>query len=951
MKLLDSQTGKSYEFPDDVSEQEVQQFLQRERSNIQKVPLSELREQPSALQEAIQPGGLASPENVGALSGGLMGASYGAAFGPVGAALGGVAGAGLGALTGRAGEVLSRQLYGQRASGPVPGTVPLEMHPQPTLSQDVADIGAASQRGMIAEAMGQIGGRALVKGVGVLAEPFVGRVDPSRATPKTFREVQERARLNASAEKLGIPTSAGVQTKHRGVSLLERMTEDVPLGVQPAEEFTKVQRQAIETAIDDFTGALAPRTMRDALTSGQSAQAAKLARQEKAEQAASRLYNNVAELVGDQKFTAENLREAGARLTRVEQELSGFTTPSGARMSQLQPNLSMVPEPQPQGFGPAGPSIRNVTPALQAQQRAAYEAGLQGVDELGTAAETQSLSAFVRSRGGVPLAREGFTGEQRALLQSKQLPGLFNREATHTIEEIAQQAREAGYPIDPNDLQGSFMKLLEQDARAGGNVKAQVFANPARRVSAEFTQWAEEGLGQDAVTRAQLREVLGGGKYRDLEHATQVAIETGDDALLRAVNQAGERMDLSPLPLQRSETGTLAQKLGLTRPDYAVDPNKLPGAFVAEHQLDVPRPLSFQTLREIQSRLGELARNAGQAGQRRVAGQYKMLFRAVTKDIEAIGETIPEVGPALQQANTFYRTKVVAPFFQDFFTKGKRAFDNADPQDVAAIVFRPGVSQQHVQLVKEAVGPKAYDGMLAAHMQESVSRAVNPQTGQFEVGRFLTQWGPKQYRDTSLQEMFGQRYADFRELRDVLQNIQDSALGAANPSGTGRRIGTAGQFTGIISFALNNPGATVGGLIGGALGKKAYGDAGMIAGGLAGGVAGNYLGGELDLLPGGEYAGGLATAGGIVALSPIGLSRILFHPQGIKWLTTGLQVSPGTETALKLSARLIALANKPTPAEASPVEELRNQIEEKTGKRVVSPPKTFREALQGMTVQ
>ena len=57
------------------------------------------------IERQISPGGIASPESVGALGGGAIGMTAGTPFGPLGMALGGLAGAGVGGMLGRGSEM------------------------------------------------------------------------------------------------------------------------------------------------------------------------------------------------------------------------------------------------------------------------------------------------------------------------------------------------------------------------------------------------------------------------------------------------------------------------------------------------------------------------------------------------------------------------------------------------------------------------------------------------------------------------------------------------------------------------------------------------------------------------------------------------------------------------------------------------------------------------------
>ncbi len=235
--------GQTHQFPDDATPDEIRAVLSKAK------PVFVLREQPSRLEESISPGGIASPENVGIIGGGLTGALYGAPFAPpFGAAVGGLLGAGGGALLGRGGEMLKEKFFGPYRT---PGTEPLKQ-PKRTFTEVAKELGEASERGITAQALGEVGGAAFGK---VLA-PFA---------PKLSSEAKQAA---ATAKKYGIGLTAA-ETFDSG---LGSRVESVPgrslFGASKVKQFAETRSEQAATAMRDFADSLSPGLAKDYETVG-----------------------------------------------------------------------------------------------------------------------------------------------------------------------------------------------------------------------------------------------------------------------------------------------------------------------------------------------------------------------------------------------------------------------------------------------------------------------------------------------------------------------------------------------------------------------------------------------------------------------------------------------------------------------------------------------------------
>lgn len=474
-------------------------------------------------------------------------------------------------------------------------------------------------------------------------------------------------------------------------------------------------------------------------------------------------------------------------------------------------------------------------------------------------------------------------------------------------------------------------------------------SNILQRSGTDFADQVAPGVSRDLSTLASY--------LRDARSVNQDAAEAAGHKLYDAVEQAAGTQplptpNLTDLALKIQQkadvlggyANTAERKLGgLAQEGRLGPPAALQGLSANYYQQALQQlagmgvspggELPFSLLRDIQSRSGALASAAERAGDHQLAGIYKQAYMAATDDIGNLSTVKPQLGPLLDTANEYWKRQVVAPFYErlpkdmgGLPNLATQAFKNAQPSDVVPRLAGPGVTPEIVEQAQRAVGPDNMQQAVAGVFHDLATRQAISSDGTFSLDRMLTKLRPENYNPDALEKLLGpQRYGDLQQLQDVWQGIKRSGTPGANPSGTGQAMGTMGQVFGIVSFASQEPLAAAGaygglraaqGLGMSPLGEAAGIGGGAIAGALAQRAVGNPLSG-VNLEENHPLLGNILRGGGVLTLTPPMLARVLFSPEGIRWLTKGLAVSPGTEEAARIGSQILARALPPAAAEAS----------------------------------
>jgi hypothetical protein len=223
----------------------------------------------------------------------------------------------------------------------------------------------------------------------------------------------------------------------------------------------------------------------------------------------------------------------------------------GVPVDQIQWQLENAsPEQQQQRMAQAmfpAPATREVTDLLQPLTTPAGPA-------------EKPLAQFLKDRGGLNLkGYYGGTGEQRELLGSKQLPGLFNQQAKLEPHELAQEAADAGYirqGENDHETTQNLVAALDTDLRA---------TTPEARVRP--TAFQDIGA-QQAEEVARVKDLR--GQFSSLESATEHAYSLMESdpvaarGLLDTIDLAGSSPAYQKLFVEKPGTfaSLVEQKLG-----------------------------------------------------------------------------------------------------------------------------------------------------------------------------------------------------------------------------------------------------------------------------------------------------------------------------------------------------------------------------------------------------
>lgn len=700
---------------------------------------------------------LEDPAGIGGMIGGALTQSIPYVGYPAGIA---GAGAGAGAM-----EALSNagRMSGRGVANTLLEALGQPTNPQPTLRQALLDDPIKAAKGAaLGQAIGVPAGKLAGAGIG-LGRSLFGDIPP------------EVTAMRAAAKKLNpdLHLSAAQITQSPAAANIEGLARATPLSANVPERFYQKQGPAIASGLRDIADSVAPKmTLEDASINAEAALNAKI---KAARDVYSPLYKQAEAMVKGQTFPIKNF-EAAKDI--VAGEASGMgklqTSVESAVKSLLPP-----PKPKPPPKAPTDLSTYGVQRLSPEDVYMPPDKELTLGGALTSAVESPSLSTFVKKAGGIPYAREGFGGEQKALLESKRIPGLFNKNATHTVEEVAQQAADAGYPLDRSNLQGSFLDMLERDVRAGSDLRHQVFANPGRSLHAEeMGRLAMEEM-ESMDARQRLSSGLLSGQFKSVEHATDVAFETNDRALLDAIDSFGQGPGLFPAIPVAAHRKVLSE-LGLDGDviDAVVGNTPIPGHASLNAMLEMKRRLSEIATKEMRGSAGDMTPKGRQAA---------MLAAGAAKDIAEIrGQNEPlnkTLGEAIDAYKTMYANPILNP---PQIRQMRTSLDKGNYVEAANQFFGPNKEVGGLMAYQKAVGNDAYKITAASKLHAMIDAATDRQTGEFAVGRFLTDATPYLSRPRYLKQWLGPAAESFRDGVELLHKMQAGRLPSINTSGTGK---------------------------------------------------------------------------------------------------------------------------------------------------------------------
>ena len=345
----------------------------------------------------------------------------------------------------------------------------------------------------------------------------------------------------------------------------------------------------------------------------------------------------------------------------------------------------------------------------------------------------------------------------------------------------------------------------------------------------------------------------------------------------RAVEIAKEEAQLSG-KIMNPGTPTARNIAEITEPTPGpaalLDPASIPASIIQAWGLatEQAKEMPFARIRAIQSRLGDMASNHPNPEARRT---FARLYSALDEDLQNVATNNPGLQDALSEATRFYKQEVI-----DSFVKNQQ-FKNIQKKDASELVevlLAPGTTIEEVERIKKILPPEEFEKLGAGWLFRKVGIESRGEVDQFSVQKFLTKTGPMHYDPEVIEAILGKDRAEsLAQIRKVFLAIQDSRVGAGNPSMTGRAVLGADQIQQAMRL------------------------------GIAGGATLAY-GGALTMVGANPLL-----AATTALLTPITFAKVLYSKRGAKYLAEGLDIARNK----KLKKAAFEIAHVPTMIAAS----------------------------------
>lgn len=511
------------------------------------------------------------------------------------------------------------------------------------------------------------------------------------------------------------------------------------------------------------------------------------------------------------------------------------------------------------------------------------------------------------------------------------------------MESVDQAQTEAAEEAVTRFIQsfGRPRSTAELGAVAGTNISVREEAR-RKAIGTIYDRFGHE-MGDRTIQATNLHRTTSEmAEFEDKLRGVKTRIGTVAAGLKSATGPKRTAEEMGLNQLAKSESGQ----------DFVLD-------MIRSLKLDQLRDMDFPTLRAMQERLGALGRSVRDDDTKRRLG---LLFKAVSKDIDVMAAG----NPTLRRANHLYGEHVAPYFTRRQYLRGLR--DEPDPTRVGEALLTVGTPQQARQILQHLPVNTA-ESWRATLIERLHDAGINPLTNEFSPSLFLRAAG-RRYDPETLQTILGARkYDEFRQLANSFHRTPgdiEPLFGQIARTDEHKVLGTflqknASNDVEAVFRHLDEPAkqqarsAAVGKLIQDAidpqtrqfslqkflsstehidpatwkafLGDKAADDMTSLIRVLNriqqetriganpsqtahGMMAWTQIGGAMALGTStamGKEDVGSFTAKGLILLHPWMLAKLLTSDRGIKLLSQGLTIKPGTEAAMRLGSQIGAL--------------------------------------------
>jgi hypothetical protein len=506
-----------------------------------------------------------------------------------------------------------------------------------------------------------------------------------------------------------------------------------------------------------------------------------------------------------------------------------------------------------------------------AQPETAQESLRRGAEAAGF-----GLASMYPERAVVRALRPGTTDVSPGVTEANRLLSQYTDEAgrplvltpRHSLQETAR-LRHTAENVAEKSLFGAG-RLLERKAaitRATENlVDDFIDQYGARLTPTEAGIHFQEAIQNNSKAFRTLEGKVW-SKVDDLAGQTTPSTQTalrptglvgpGGEALMRQVTQTVRQPNYMVNTTQIKAAARKLQEKRLRLAEATPTLARSEAGKVTDELLNMPDQIPFSTAIELASELSSKTRIGTEVLSGPEKGMFKYLSGALNRQIDQAGSRVAASGnQSLTQA---YREA------QQFTKEGHRIFNSRvirkvvdqNPELAVDTLMRRG-QLSNIKIAEKAVGPQQWQNF----QSQAAMKLLAPDSPQGLVGtriaRNLANAG-----DDTVRQIFKGRTDDLKTLARTIELAQR---------------GPAAGVPGGQAIQLAQPGAL------------------LYTTGLAAGLA-----------PGGPAAGATAAA---VLLAPPLMARILTHPQGIKWLTVGLQAPRGSKEAIRAGTILSGIIGR-----------------------------------------
>lgn len=511
--------------------------------------------------------------------------------------------------------------------------------------------------------------------------------------------------------------------------------------------------------------------------------------------------------------------------------------------------------------------------AEAAARGAAMEGGIAGTAEAVAPVPGKVVGGLIR------YGRRAVRATAQAIRRAGGRPGRMNVPRMQSsrapfrefLEEGGEEAVETTLELGGVVIPGQVVENEIVD-RAGRFAESSIFPSTTQRLRS--TEAATE-----ALIRGRIDEVVASMPDMPRERAAALvqAIVDGRIAQVKGIAQGHYRMadvlmegaegiDLRPLKAEAKRYVERASK-GLIAPDARL-----------ERILQMDDSVGFEAAQTVRSDLFEISQQFNPNSDpvlTRAKGAAKHLATVLTRSINSAAKSAgPAAEHALREGNRMWAEEMKGTLTHKIVQKILKR-DGEEVVDALIRNGKPGAIRRFRKIIEGSDNPEAWEVIQGSMMRRILFDAVDEQ-GRVQGGKLLRAVQRFGKEDRAALEAMFPTGGQGRHVLDEIEALANALMFA-------QRRASAGTQAGAGAIALNF--LQAGALVGGATAAMEF-----------------ALTGEFDATAAGL---GAAAGGTLVLLAPTAFSRILTHPTMSRWLTVGLQQTPGSRLASRSTLLLL----------------------------------------------